>query len=304
MKRFGRSANAQITQDGAAGRHLKTGVCAAAPLRTCPTQSVYNGRFIGADTPRRVVATIAPQAGNRQAGAATVKRPAWLRTHFYFLHSLLICVIVVYGFSRTIDKNLIHPAVSRPPILYLHALIFSGWLVFLILQSVLVRTHNVNWHRRTGWYGVLHGTAIPLVGFPTAVVMARFHLHTLRDTDTVADLLIPFWDMVAFSIPFALAIYWRKRPEFHRRLILTATCALTAAAFGRFPPQILPPIAFYAGVDMLILLGALRDQIVNRRIHRVYAIGLPVLLLGQAAVMALVVGELPAWVKIARAILG
>jgi hypothetical protein len=39
--------------------------------------------------------------------------------------------------------------------------------------------------------------------------------------------------MVCFTLPFALAIRWRNRPAYHRRLLLVATCALTAAAFGR-----------------------------------------------------------------------
>jgi hypothetical protein len=64
--------------------------------------------------------------------------------------SLLIAAIVVYGFSITVDKNLIHPAVPRPMILYIHEAVFSGWLVFFILQSALVRTHNVQWHRLIG----------------------------------------------------------------------------------------------------------------------------------------------------------
>jgi len=39
----------------------------------------------------------------------------------------------------------------------------------------------------------------------------------------------------------------------------------------------------YGGVDALILLGGLRDLAVNRRIHTVYLIGLPLLVAGQAA---------------------
>jgi len=38
-----------------------------------------------------------------------------------------------------------------------------------------------------------------------------------------------------FAVPVALAIYWRKKPEFHRRLMLIASCALADAAFGRSP---------------------------------------------------------------------
>jgi hypothetical protein len=47
-------------------------------------------------------------------------------------------------------------------------------------------------------------------------------------------LIVPLWDMVVFTTAFALAVYFRKKPEYHKRLVLIATCALTAAAFGRF----------------------------------------------------------------------
>jgi hypothetical protein len=77
---------------------------------------------------------------------------------------------------------------------------------------------------------------------------------------------------------------------------------LTAAAFGRFPPQILPSVVFYAGVDVLILLGVARDLIVNGRIHPVYSYALPAFILGQTAVMYTVMSNLPFWLKIAHAI--
>ena len=54
--------------------------------------------------------------------------------------TLLITGIVVYGFSHTVDQNLFHPAVPRPFILYVHAAVFSGWLVLFVLQSSLVRS--------------------------------------------------------------------------------------------------------------------------------------------------------------------
>src|SRR5438128_3506134 len=118
----------------------------------------------------------AREIGSIQTEPATTKRAGLLDMHFYFFMTLLIAVVVVYGFSHTIGKNLIHPAIPRPSILYVHAAVFSGWLVFFILQSTLIRTHNVAVHRRLGWYGLAHGIAIPTIGFPTAVIMGRFNL--------------------------------------------------------------------------------------------------------------------------------
>jgi hypothetical protein len=115
--------------------------------------------------------------------------------------------------------------------------------------------------------------------------------------------MIPLFDMVAFTVSFVLAISWRKQPEFHRRLLLIASCALTAAAFGRFPSGLLPPVVFYAGVDVLILLGVARDLIVDRRIHQVYLCAIPALIVGQIVVMYTNVHRLPYWLRIADAIL-
>ncbi|MGB6429906.1 MAG: hypothetical protein WBF06_04930 [Candidatus Acidiferrales bacterium] len=217
--------------------------------------------------------------------------------------TLLITAVVIYGFSHTIVQNLIHPAVPRPRILYFHAAVFSSWLVFFIFQSVLIRTHNVPLHRLTGWFGVALGAIMPPLGIATAIVMARFDTLQLHQTDAAAFLIIPFFDIVAFTVPFALAIYWRKRPEFHRRLILIATCALTAAAFGRFPPEILPPSLFYAGVDILILLGVAHDLIFSRRVHRVYHYALPFFIIGQTIATYTYIHASPYWTKIANAIL-
>jgi hypothetical protein len=237
--------------------------------------------------------------------ALTTGRAGFLNTYFYFLMSLLITGVIVFGFSRTIDKHLIHPALPRPFILYLHAAVFSGWLAFFIFQSALIRTHNVRLHRQTGWFGVALGIAIPVLGVSTAITMARFNILHLQPPNTALSiesfLIVPLFDITAFTIPFALAILWRKKPEFHRRLILLGTCALTAAGFGRFPDYF-HPVLFYAGVDLLILLGVVRDLIVNRRIHPVYLYGLPAFILCQIVVMYTIIHNSPYWLRIAHAL--
>jgi hypothetical protein len=236
--------------------------------------------------------------------ALTTSRRGLLETYFYFFMSLLIAAIVVYGFSFTVDKNLIHPSVPRPMILYIHAVVFSGWLVFFILQSALVRTHNVRWHRLIGWFGLALGIAITVVGTSTAIIMARFNTVQLHSSEADFGMMIPLFDMVCFTPTFALAIYWRTKPELHRRLMLIATCVLTAAAFGRFPTQILPREIFYAGVDVLILFGVVRDLVVNKRINRIYLYALPAFVVGQTIVLYTVFHDLPYWRKIAHTILG
>jgi hypothetical protein len=225
---------------------------------------------------------------------------------FYFLMSLLISGVVAYGFGQTIGENLIHPSVSRPWVLYVHASIFFGWVAVFVVQTALVQTRHVRWHRRFGWVGAVTGASIPLLGVVTSLSMARFNiLHGLDSPDgAAAFLIVPLNDMVDFSICVAIGISWRRRPEYHRRLLLIATCCLTAAAFARLPFITIQALRWYAGVDALILLGLARDLIVNRNIHAVYRYALPAVVFGQVVTMILFLQRVPAWMAIGRWLIG
>ncbi len=75
----------------------------------------------------------------------------WVEKYFYLGMSLLIAVVVVYGFSHTVDNRLIHANPRRPILQLVHAILFSSWVAFYITQSVLVRARKVQLHRTLGW---------------------------------------------------------------------------------------------------------------------------------------------------------
>ena len=83
--------------------------------------------------------------------------------------------------------------------------------------------------------------------------------------------------------------------------MLIASCTLTAAAWGRLPESVLPGFWFYAGVDLLILMGVARNVLVNRKINRVYVVGLPLYMAGQIAISQITSTEW--WMRIAHVIL-
>jgi hypothetical protein len=245
-------------------------------------------------------------------------RKRLLGNYFYFCMSIVIATVVVYGFSQTAKEKLFHPVIARPSVLYVHAALFSGWILFFVFQSALVRTGMARWHRRTGWIGVGLGIAMFLVGVETAIAMGRFNIFHFHARYPEGALLISSFDISAFTIPFGLATYWRNKPEFHRRLQLMATCALTAAAFGRFPRFFLTMgtnhglaargfliwVALYAGVDLLILISTIRDLAVDRRIHPVYLFGLPAFVLCQTGMLFTLMHHSAWWLRTARFILG
>ena len=222
-------------------------------------------------------------------------------TYFYFFMSLLIAGVVVYGFSHTVDHFLIHAVPVRPWILYMHGAVFSGWVLLFIVQSALVRVRKVRIHRTLGWFGVGLGTIIPVLGLSTAITMDRFNIVHFHEAGVSPFLAIQLNDVICFAVLFTLAVLWRRRPELHRRLILMTSCVLTSAAFARFP--FVPLHMTYWCVDGLILLGVLRDLLVNRRVHRVYLYALPMLIITQNPAMHLFFAAPRGWVRITDAIL-
>ncbi len=227
----------------------------------------------------------------------------WVEKYFYFFMSLFIAAVVVYGFGHTVDNRLIHPNIRRPTLLWVHAVLFSGWVVFYITQSMLVRVRKMKLHRTLGWAGVALGTSMVVVGPWVAVGMARFDTNQLHRANRDAFLIVQLFDMVVFAICFGLAVLWRTNPERHRRLMLISTCALTGAAFGRMP-LMHAPLYFYGGIDGLILLGVLRDLAVSRRVHNLYLIVIPLLVAGQTAAARIFVFRAGFWLHIAHRLIG
>jgi hypothetical protein len=237
---------------------------------------------------------------------ATAFRLQLADQYFYFGMAILIAAIVVYGFSNTVVDNLfrpVHPSIPRPRILYLHATLFLSWIALFVAQTALIRARNLHLHRRLGVLGVVLGISIFWVGLATAIVMRKYRLAH-DSTETPAFLAIPFNDLLDFTILFALALYWRQRTEFHRRLMLFATCALTGAAFARFPLAIMNnPWFFYAGTDLLVAIAALRDLVTLRRIHPVYLYGLPAMMCGEYGGVYLFLHPPAVWLAICRFLL-
>jgi FtsH-binding integral membrane protein len=229
----------------------------------------------------RVRPVLSPE--KKLSTTALTGRNGIVQRYFYFAMSLLMAAIVVAGFKRTVNDNLFHPALPRPFILWIHGAAFAGWVIFFICQSTLVRIRKVSWHRSIGWFGAGLATVMVPLGVTTAIVMAHFDTVQLHHdkSDAYAFLSVPFYDMIAFGVSIALAIFWRTKPELHRRLIFIATCGLMDAPFARFD-YVFDHNLFFPCLDLLILLGVGRDLLIDRRVHKVYVYALPLLIVGQS----------------------
>ena len=219
----------------------------------------------------------------RVANGASITSPfkTFLARYFYLSMSLVLTALVIWGFSRTVNASLLHANPPRPLLLWIHGAAFSTWMIFFIAQSALVRSLKVSIHRLLGWFGAGLATVMVVLGLIIAVVMTRFDTLVLHQKDIDAFPSIPIVDMLIFGSCVGLAIYWRKKPEYHRRLIFIATCQLMDAALGRFDFMFNHNL-FFPALDCLIALGMMRDWIVDKRVHRVYLYALPAMIVLQS----------------------
>jgi len=98
----------------------------------------------------------------------------------------------------------------------------------------------------------------------------------------IASFLSILWgDMIIFGACMVLAIYFRKRPEYHRRLVFMASCQLMQAVFVRFQ-YIGHHNLFYPALDVLVVAGMLRDLLVDGQVNRVYLYVFPAMVVLQA----------------------
>jgi len=82
-------------------------------------------------------------------------------------------------------------------------------------------------------------------------------------------------EITGFAVPVFFAFRWRRRPAFHKRLILVGTIAMTTAGFGRWPIGFLlhkPLPAMLAAFSLLAMLVVF-DLGATRRIHQATLIG-------------------------------
>jgi len=264
-------------------------------------QSLKFSAFTGA--PSVAIGSVRLAASIGKEATTTKRFKTFLSRYFYFCMSLALSAVVIVGFSRTANDHLFHANPPRPLLLWMHAAAFSAWMVFFIAQSALVRARKVSVHLLLGWFGAGLAAVMIVLGFIIAVVMARFDTIVLHQQGADAFLSVPFADMIMFGSCIGLAIYWRKKPEYHRRLVFIATCQLMDAALGRFD-FVFDHSLFYLALDGLIALGILRDWVVDTRVHKVYLYALPSLVVVQSLAIYAWRIDPKSWQVVTHAILG
>ena len=220
---------------------------------------------------------------------------------FYTGMSVAFLLIVFGGFARS---YYLKPYFGTPPaltpLLHLHGLIFTSWILLLLAQTVLIAAKRTHIHRLLGWGGAALAASMILVGTTTAVVRAKIVEVPPGSPSPLVFLTIPLGDMLVFALLIAAGFYYRRRPDTHKRLMLLATISILPAAVARLPFDFIQqfgPLAFFGLPDLFILVILLYDLLTRRRPHHATVLG--GLLIIVSHVLRVPVGQTQAWLSFA-----
>jgi hypothetical protein len=201
---------------------------------------------------------------------------AVVNKRFHGAMALSIAALTFAGFART---YYLREWFDVPPItmlLHLHGFAFTAWVVLFVVQTRLVAAHNYRMHMKLGIAGVAVAACVVILGFATAVVSASSPRMRPMGLTSPQFSLIPLVAITSFAILVAAAIFFRRRPQLHKRLMTLAMIAVIAPPTARLIALTTSGTHFLAiqtlMTALLVSLCLIHDWRSQRVLHPLYTI--------------------------------
>jgi hypothetical protein len=242
-----------------------------------------------------------PVSKSLDSAAEPNQPPAAAPYDLFSIFAVVAFAIVFAGFARTFFLRFLFTSSRMPVYLYVHGLLFSGWFVLFFIQSRLIASHRIDLHRRLG----MAGAGFAGLAVSTAIIVAMRAGKRVYETQSRPfsvegpPLALDFGACVAFVILISLALYFRRRSDIHKRLMLLGSSSILLPALGRIP-------GLFTGGSLWELVGfteivpltfIVYDTVRSRRLHPAFAWG------GLGIVLSwptfLLVGDTQFWLRFA-----
>jgi len=204
-----------------------------------------------------------------------IKNKVNSRDRFFLTMSILFMLFLLLGFAPTFYLAPAFGNPSLPSYLYVHGIIITSWFIWFVMQSALIERKRFARHIVLGKVGI--GIAILIIpGGLLATFNFLSHLTEMGvDISENAGLWSAiiwrnFGDLTFFSLFFTLAIYYRRKVNFHKRYILFASLAIVGPAVARlyqYPilNTMTDEVTFKQGLYLIMLAVILANDLIRHR---------------------------------------
>ena len=229
---------------------------------------------------------------------------------FYFLSACLLLLIVLIGFrqfymrGRASDGGPVTQAIL--PLVILHGVAMSSWIVLFVVQSTLIVRGNRKLHMSLGVAGAVLAAFLVIVGLTTAIASVHYNPDSYKAIWGARRFLsLMLANILGFAIMAAIGLKYRRRPEIHRPMMFLATLFVAGpAGLFRIPALNGPVLAaihsiFATWVPMLVLgaLLVLLKWLITRSWDKYFAAGYVGIVL--SCVLQVIVSNTGLWYRVA-----
>jgi hypothetical protein len=172
-------------------------------------------------------------------GAARLTRLRQTRVleHYMFgTTAVLFAATVVAGFARTYYLRGMVAAPLPSWVVHVHGVLMTLWVALFGVQAALVPAKRIRTHQRLGYAAIGLAVLIGVVGIWTAIRAAKYGSIAVPPGFSEPTFsIVPLGDIVLFALFFGGAVYFRKDPATHKRLMLVTVLNFLPPAVGRLP---------------------------------------------------------------------
>jgi hypothetical protein len=155
------------------------------------------------------------------------------RDHMFFTGMGTAATLLVFaGFSRTYYLKQFFQAPVLPVLAHIHGVVFTIWTLFFLCQVALVAAGRTDLHRKLGIAGGLLALVVVVLGTFMTLFSVRAGLAAGRPYMGVL-LVNALVDLLLFVGFFVAGLYYRRRKEVHKRLMLLAMLSVIIPAYAR-----------------------------------------------------------------------
>lgn len=233
-------------------------------------------------------------------------RPVWTADRIFFgsvAVALGLTTFIGFAPSYYLHGYFDRPAV--PPILHVHGLVFTAWVLTYVGQTALIGAGQPKLHRWIGGFAAVLALVVFLLGVTVAIERGR-HGTPPPGRDPAAFLIFPFVSIGMFAWLCGLALLRRNKPQHHKRLIMLATLSLCVTPMARLSRMLHWPVISPVGgmliADLFLVALVGFDLKTRGKLHPATMLGGGVFLLSEP--LRVIVSQSHGWQSFAHALIG
>lgn len=241
-----------------------------------------------------------------QRPANAVQNETWDSGGKFFLAmSAISAGIIFLGFAPSFYlKSVIHAPPPLSPMSITHGVVFTAWTLLFLTQAAFIAYRKPAPHRQLGILGVILFGVVLTLGYASAINAGQLGHAPPDSPPPLAFMALPLIGITGTLVIFGVAVWNRRRSDWHKRLMLVSLFTFTSPAVGRLTipagvPEHATTIALTVA-ELLLVAAMVHDYRTNKRVHHAYWFSAIVMLTVQLSVYW-AYGS-PTWMTFAKAI--